>query len=121
MVVLTIGVDGVLATYVVPPTTTAGVAATAGVVIVVVVVTARVGGGGGGAETRCDSGSEAQPEKRASTPPKARMGASGQAARTWLEDDERWDGFFTALEWTPYDLAAMGCSRQNRSGGFAPT
>jgi hypothetical protein len=49
--------------------------------MVVVVTTARVGVGGGGAETMCDSGSFAQPAKRASTPQQARTGARDLPAR----------------------------------------
>ena len=53
-------------------TTTPGAATATGVdVVVVVVITAFDGGGGGGAETKCDSGSEAQPARKPRAPQQA--------------------------------------------------
>jgi hypothetical protein len=70
-VVLTVGEAFV--TYAGFVTTTAGeVTATGADEVVVVVVTARVlGGGGGGAETKCDSGSVAQPARKPRAPQQA--------------------------------------------------
>lgn len=68
---------------------------TAGAVVVVVVVTARVlGGGGGGAETRCESGSETQPDRRPRTPQQASAGTSRHPERTEAVGDFMVSTFF---------------------------
>jgi hypothetical protein len=87
-----------------------GVVTATGVVIVVVVTTALVGVGGGGAESRCDSGSDAQPAKRARTPQQARTGVICQAARAEAEGDRRLRiVFFIAQEYIGRLSGAMGC------------
>ncbi len=72
MIVLVVGTPAVVVTYV-------GVATTTGLLVVVVVIVVLVGADnapGGGAETRCDSGSEAQPARNTTAPQNTEAGAN---------------------------------------------
>jgi hypothetical protein len=70
MIMFEAGAPLVVVTYV-------GVATTAGfdVVVVIVVLVGAIAVPGGGEETRCDSGSEAQPARKARAPHNTEAGA----------------------------------------------
>ena len=81
-----------------------------GVVVVVVVVTERVGAGGGGAETRCDSGAEAQPARRPKAPQNTRTGVSCLIVRTEAERYRKLLIFvFIFRHYTRIRSSTMGC------------
>ena len=71
------------------PTTVTGAGAEFVVVVDVVVITALVGEFGGGAESKCDSGSEAQPAKRPRALPTARSEQSGLKPRRVADGDRK--------------------------------